>query len=162
MSDTRRPRSTATDQREGLKLLLERMDHRQQDGFREVHSAIQGLRDHLGRTDARVEGLAQDIQREVGHIDSRLGRMYEANQKDIRALQDALIEHEDKTVESAAKGAVAAAISPDETAAQWRRALWGRMGAVGTFGLLAILVLKEIPLLLRSIGGFFAWLANVK
>lgn len=168
MSDTRRPRSpTASDQRHALQQLLERMDERQAAGFREVHVSIQGLRDHLGRTDARVEGLAQDVQREVNHIDTRIGRMYETSQSDIAALRQALEEHENTTAKSAAEGAAEGVAkitlpSPDDQAAQWRRGMWSRMGAFGTFGLVVILTLKEVPLLLRAVGGFFAWLASVK
>lgn len=168
MNDTRRPRSSASGD---LRALLERMDDRQQAGQQEIHSAIQGLRDHLGRTDARVEGLAQDLQREVTHIDTRVGRMFESSQGDIQALRKALEEHESKAASDAAEGAAKGAVegvtraalpSPDEQAAALRKMLWARAGNVGVFGLLVILVLKEVPLLLRSIGGFFAWLANVK
>lgn len=172
MNDTRRPRApTASDNHGALKRILERMEARQEAGFEEVHSSIQGLRDHLGRTDARVELLGADLQREVTHMNDKVGRMREEAQRDVRDLRKAVEDHETRTATEAAKGAAEGAAegvarvalpSQDEQAAQWRRGMWARMGAFGTFGLVVILTIKEIPLLLRAVGGFFTWLANVK
>lgn len=172
MSETRRPRSSASDQRDALKSLLERMDQRQAAGFEEVHRAIGGLRDHLGRTDARVEGLTQDMQRELNHMDTRVGRMHEATQKDMADLRQALAEHEARTATDVARGAAegaaegvtkaTAALSPDDKAAAIRKTLYVRLGNIGVFGLLLILAIKELPLLVRSVTSFFIWFGGLK
>lgn len=169
MSDTRRPRSSSAGQHDALRALLERMDQRQQAGFQEVHTAIQGVRDHLGRTDARVEGLAQDLQREVTHIDTRLGRMYETNQTDISALRAALEAHERETMADAAKGAaegaaqgVAKAIVPDDPVKAIVAKLIGRLGPIAVGVIMFSLLIDKGPGVARAISGLWQWLANIK
>lgn len=151
MSDTRRPRSAG--QHDALRALLERMDQRQQSGFQEVHTAIQGVREHLGRTDARVEGLAQDLQREVTHIDTRLGRMYETNQGDIAALRAALEQHEQDTIKEVVK-----AVGPEEVV---KARIMGLLGRAAVPAIAIVLLIKEGPPIVRAAGGFFKWLGSL-
>lgn len=165
MSDTRRPRSNGSPQHSELRAVLERMDQRQAAEFQELHKSVQGLRDHVGRTDARIEGLAQDLQREVTHIDTRLGRMFETNQTDIKALQDALERHERTTVEAAASGAasgaVAAAITPEAASTLVKTKILGMLGKSAVPAIALFLLIKEGPPIVRAVGGFFGWLGSL-